>query len=101
MFATLRRWQQQRVLKSQAIPDALWRDSLESLPFLAIYTDDELRRLREKVVLFLHAKNIVGARGHRVTPRQRVVIALQACVLILNHDLSVLRRLAEHHHLPG
>ncbi len=88
MFETLRRWQQQRVLKSQAIPDALWRDSLESLPFLAIYTDDEVRSLREKVVLFLHAKNIVGARGHRVTPRQRVVIALQACVLILNHDLS-------------
>ncbi len=88
MFGTLRRWQQQRVLKSQAIPDALWRDSLESLPFLAIYTDDELARLREKVVLFLHAKNIIGARGHRVTPRQRVVIALQACVLILNHDLS-------------
>jgi Mlc titration factor MtfA (ptsG expression regulator) len=88
MFGSLRRWQQQRVLKSQAIPDALWRDSLESLPFLAIYTDDELARLREKVVLFLHAKNIVGARSHRVTPRQRVVIALQACALILNHDLS-------------
>ena len=47
MFETLRRWQQQRVLKSQAIPDALWRDSLESLPFLAIYTDDEIRRLRD------------------------------------------------------
>ena len=88
MFGSLRRWRQQRVLKSQAIPEALWRDSLESLPFLAIYTDDELARLREKVVLFLDAKNIIGARTHRVTPRQRVVIALQACVLILNHDVS-------------
>ena len=88
MFGTLRRWRQQRILKSQAIPEALWRDSLESLPFLAIYTDEELERLREKVVLFLDGKNIVGARNHRVTPRQRVVIALQACVLILNHDIS-------------
>jgi Mlc titration factor MtfA (ptsG expression regulator) len=88
MFGTLRRWRQHRVLKSQAIPEALWRDSLESLPFLAIYTEDELARLREKVVLFLDAKNIIGARGHRVTPRQRVVIALQACVLILNHDIT-------------
>ena len=60
----------------------------ESLPFLAIYTDAELARLREKVVLFLSAKSIVGARGHRVTPRQRVVIALQACVLVLNLDLA-------------
>jgi Mlc titration factor MtfA (ptsG expression regulator) len=48
MFTTLRRWRQQRVRKSQAIPEALWRDSLESLPFLAIYTDQELSRLREK-----------------------------------------------------
>ncbi len=48
----------------------------------------ELARLREKVVLFLDAKNIIGARGHRVTPRQRVVIALQACVLILNLDIA-------------
>jgi MtfA peptidase len=88
MFTTLRRWRQNRVLKSQAIPEALWRDSLESLPFLAIYTDQEIARLREKVVLFLDGKSIIGARSHRVTPRQRVVIALQACVLILNHDLS-------------
>jgi len=88
MFSALRRWRQQQVLKSQAIPEALWRDSLESLPFLAMYNDLELARLREKVVLFLDAKSIIGARGHHVTPRQRVVIALQACVLVLNLDLA-------------
>src|SRR4029450_4876679 len=88
MFTALRRWRQQRILRTQAIPEGLWRDSLESLPFLAIYTDAELARLREKVVLFLSAKSIVGARGHRVTPRQRVVIALQACALVLNLDLA-------------
>jgi len=87
MFTALRRWRQQRILRTQAIPEGLWRDSLESLPFLAIYTETELARLREKVVLLLSEKSIVGARGHRVTPRQRVVIALQACVLVLNLDL--------------
>ena len=35
------------------------------------------------------AKSIVGARGHEVTPLQRVVIALQACVLVLNLDLAL------------
>ena len=40
------------------------------------------------VVLFLDAKAIVGARGHEVTPLQRVVIAIQACVLVLNLDLA-------------
>ena len=51
-------------------------------------THDELERLREKVVLFLHAKAIVGARGHEVTPLQRVVIALEACVLVLELDMA-------------
>ncbi len=88
MFEALHRWRRRRVLTSQAIPEGLWRDALESLPFLAMYTDSELARLREKVVLFLHAKSIVGARGHIVTPRQRTVIALQACVPLLNLDLG-------------
>jgi len=87
VFTAYRRWRQQRILRTQGIPEGLWRDSVDALPFLAMYTDAELGRLREKVILFLNAKSIVGARGHRVTPRQRVVIALQACVLVLNLDL--------------
>jgi Mlc titration factor MtfA (ptsG expression regulator) len=89
VFDALRRWRRQRVLAASAIPDALWRDALETLPFLAIYTEDELVRLRDLCVLFLDAKGIVGARGHVVTPRQRVLIAQQACVLVLNLDLSL------------
>jgi Mlc titration factor MtfA (ptsG expression regulator) len=46
-------------------------------------------RLREQVVLFLDAKAIVGAQGHEVTPLQRVIIAIQACVLVLNLDLAL------------
>ncbi len=88
MLAGLRKWRQRRVLRSAAIPDALWREALESLPFVAIYTDDELQRLRNKVVLFLSAKSIVGAREHVVTPLQRVIIAIQACVLVLYLDMA-------------
>ncbi len=86
MFEALRRWRRDRALRGLAIPDAMWREALEALPFLAIYTEAELERLREKVVLFLDAKSIVGAGGHEVTPLQRVVIAMQACVLVLNLD---------------
>ena len=39
-------------------------------------------------MLFLDAKAIVGARGHDVTPLQRVIIAIQACVLVLHLDLA-------------
>jgi MtfA peptidase len=88
MFGALTRWRQRRLLRRAAIPDALWREAVGLLPFLAGYTDEELARLREKVVLFLDAKGIVGARGHAVTPLQRVIIAIQACVLVLNLDFA-------------
>jgi MtfA peptidase len=89
MFETLRQWRRKRVLRSSAIPDVQWNDAVRRLPFLAIYDDDELARLRSKAVLFLDAKAIVGARGHEVTPLQRVVIATEACVLVLELDLAL------------
>ena len=88
MFDALSRWRRRRVLARAAIPDALWREAVALLPFLALYGDGDLVRLREKVVLFLDAKAIVGARGHAVTPLQRVIIAIQACVLVLELDLA-------------
>ena len=88
MFEALSRWRRRRVLRRAAIPDDLWRQAVRRLPFLAIYSGEELGRLREKVVLFLDAKAIVGARGHDVTPLQRMIIAIQACVLVLEQDLA-------------
>jgi Mlc titration factor MtfA (ptsG expression regulator) len=86
MFEALRRWRRNRILASSAIPDELWREALEALPFLAIYTESELARLRERVVLFLNDKSIVAASGFEVTPLMRAMIAIQACVLVLNLD---------------
>jgi hypothetical protein len=88
MFDALKRWRRGRALRRHAIPDALWQDAIARLPFLARYTPDDLQRLRELVILFLTEKSIVGARGFEVTPLMRVVVALQACVLILNLDLD-------------
>ena len=89
MFGAIRKWREGRVLRTAAIPDDLWRRAIAAQPFLAIYTADELARLRDKVVLFLDAKSIFGVRGHEVTPLQRTVIAAQACVLVLNLDLAL------------
>ena len=89
MFEAIRKWRAQRVLRTAALPDALWNEALAVLPFLAIYTHDELARLRDLVVLFLSAKSIVGTHGHDVTPLQRTIIAVQACVLVLNLDLAL------------
>jgi Mlc titration factor MtfA (ptsG expression regulator) len=89
MFEALRRYRRKRILRNSALPDALWREAIGALPFLAIYSADALARLRDLVVLFLDAKSIVGAQGHVVTPLQRTIIAIQACVLVLNLDLAL------------
>ena len=86
MFEAIRRWRERRILSSSAIPEPLWREALEALPFLAVYTEPELERLRERVVLFLNAKSIIGAEDFEVTPLMRAMIAIQACVLVLNLD---------------
>jgi hypothetical protein len=88
MFEAIRKWRRERVLKRAAIPDALWHEALAALPFLDPYTGDEIARLRDLAVLFLDAKSIIGAQGHEVTPLQRVVIAVEACVLVLNLDFA-------------
>jgi Mlc titration factor MtfA (ptsG expression regulator) len=88
MRAVFRKWRRERVLARAALPDGLWSEGLAMLPFLDYLAADDRARLRDGVVLFLDAKNIVGARGHEVTPLQRVVIAIQACVPVLNLDLS-------------
>lgn len=89
MFDALRRMRRRRVLRRSALPDALWDEAIAALPFLVRYTGEERSRLRELCVLFLDAKSIVGAQGHEVTPLQRVVIAIQACILVLNLDLAL------------
>jgi Mlc titration factor MtfA (ptsG expression regulator) len=88
LFDALRRLRRKRILRTAALPDSLWRAACDALPFLAIYTDDERTRLRDLVVLFLDAKSIVGAQGHAVTPLQRTIIAIQACVLVLYLDMA-------------
>lgn len=88
MFEAIRNWRRRRMLAKTAIPDVLWRQGLEALPFLAIYTEDELRRLRERVVVFLTEKSIVGGAGFAVTPLMRVLIAMQACVPALCLDAN-------------
>jgi len=86
VFEAIRRWKRKRVLANAAIPEPLWREALDSLPFLAIYTEAEIAQLRDRVVLFLSEKNIVPSDGFEVTPLMRVVISLQACVLTLKLD---------------
>lgn len=86
MWERFRSWRRRRVLATHALPGELWDEAVGMLPFLSIYRDDEMQSLRDRVVLFLEDKAIVGAQDFTVTPLMRVVIAIQACVLVLHLD---------------
>ncbi|MCC7113688.1 MAG: zinc-dependent peptidase [Burkholderiales bacterium] len=88
MFEAFKRWRRGRVLAGASIPDGSWHEAVAELPFLADWSDVDLAKLRELVVLFLDAKSVIGAGGHEVTPRQRIVIAAQACVPVLELGLD-------------
>ncbi len=81
-------WRRRRTLKRQSLPEGVWRGVVARLTFLHGLTQDELDRLREWVVLFLHSKNFSAAGGLVVADEMRVMIAVQACILILNLDLD-------------
>lgn len=93
MLSKLTRWlgkrRRDRALRSHPIPDALWHDTVESLPFLAYLAPADLDRLRELTSLFLAEKSFSTAHGLELTDAMIVGIAVQACLPVLNLDLSL------------
>ena len=85
----LRTWRRKRILRRSRIDDALWRQVVEGLPFLAGMSADSLARLRELALLFLHEKQLHGAGGLALTDEIRLAIALQAVLPILNLGLDL------------
>jgi Mlc titration factor MtfA (ptsG expression regulator) len=84
----LRDWKRKRVLARHRIDDALWRRALEHLPFLRGLSAGEERRLRELAVLFLAEKQFAPVRGLALSDDDRVEIALQACLPVLELGLD-------------
>ncbi|SFW35532.1 hypothetical protein SAMN05216414_12241 [Nitrosovibrio sp. Nv17] len=88
MSWNFKNWYRARILENQSIPDDLWKRVISRLDFLRGLNHVELKRLRECATLFLHAKQISGAHALVVTEEMHVLIAVQACILILNLDLD-------------
>ena len=81
---SFRNWRRARVVKRARLNDNLWRNALAGVSLTQGFGADELRRLRELVILFLHEKSIETAVGVNLNDEMRLVIAIQACVPILN-----------------
>jgi len=89
MFRALRDWHNHRVISRSKIAPAAWAGTIASLPLLTGFNTGEQQRLRELAVLFLHRKKIEGVQGAVVTQPMAMLIALQACLPILELGLGV------------
>jgi len=84
----LRDWKRKRILERHHIDDALWRRAQQHLPFLRGLSVGEERRLRELAVVFLAEKQLAPVGGVTLSDDDRVEIALQACLPVLELGLD-------------
>ena len=80
------RWRRRPILSSDPIPDH-WREIVSRrVPVAGRLTDAEHEKLLRLVQVFLREKIIEGCDGLDVTEEMKVMIAAQACVLLLHLD---------------
>ncbi len=84
MLRVLARYHRARIIHHQRIPFGLWHDVCQRVDVLRRLTAPERARLRLLTTLFLHEKRINGVQGLVLNREMEVIIAAQACVLILN-----------------
>ncbi len=84
----LRSWRRRRILKRHALDERLWRRVSARLPFLAGLSRNDERRLKDMAIVFLAEKQFTPVRGTRLSDRDRVSIAVQACLPVLELGLD-------------
>ncbi|MBU2886830.1 zinc-dependent peptidase [Gilvimarinus agarilyticus] len=87
MFNCWRRWRDNRIVNNHPIDERDWQQVLARLPILAGLSQAELDKLRRMAILFIQQKDFVGIGGLQLTGNMALLIALQACLPILNLGL--------------
>lgn len=86
-WAFVRRWRPRRRARVDGAAPARWRALIEErVPLLRRLTPGEWDRLLHLVQRFLSEKSFEGAGGFAVREEMKLVVAAQACLLILNLD---------------
>ncbi|TGD75710.1 zinc-dependent peptidase [Mangrovimicrobium sediminis] len=99
VFVWWPRWRRRRMLR-QPFP-AAWQAHLAELPWYARLPAALREELQRLVRVFLHEKQFVGCEGLEVSDRMRVIVAAQACLLLLNRPHRGYRDLRWVYLFPG
>src|SRR5258706_8812623 len=87
LMGWLRDWKRRRILAHHALDGRMWRRVSAKLPFLAGLSEDEIRRLKEMAIVFLAEKQFSPVRGALLSEDDRLSIAVQACLPVLEIGL--------------
>ena len=86
------RWRE-KTLRERPFPEP-WRIILEDrLPVYGALSVDEQRRLQQLITVFIAKKKFYGCAGLVVTDEMRIMIAAEACLLLLNKKGAVYSKL--------
>ncbi|MBA2709586.1 MAG: zinc-dependent peptidase [Tatlockia sp.] len=87
MFRRLKEKWNERLIKRSDISNMQWQNGFQILPLLKRLNEDERARLKNLAILFLHYKSL-EAVDLELTTEMKLIIALQACLPILNLGLN-------------
>ncbi|HID81719.1 MAG TPA: zinc-dependent peptidase [Chromatiales bacterium] len=88
MFKIVSQWWQRRLIQQSNVSEDAWSSAFARLPLLRRLTNKEKIRLQETAILLLHKKSFLGAHDLEVTEEMKLIIALQACLPILNLSIG-------------
>src|SRR5690606_31390360 len=78
-----------RFFHRPTIPDSLWEKCIQNMPFLHRLNATDTARLKSLSESLLAEKTMTGAGGFILTDSVAVNIAAQACLPVLNLNLSL------------
>jgi Mlc titration factor MtfA (ptsG expression regulator) len=81
---SFRAWRRRRILARNPVSAELWQSVLHRLPILDGLSADELKRLQERAVLFLHEKHLTALHGVNLDDPARLLLAAQAQLPLLH-----------------
>lgn len=87
------RWWDQWV-RSRPFPEAWLTLLTDGLNIYSCLSSQEQVRLRQLILIFLARKKFYGCAGLVVTDQMRIIIAAEACLLLLNHGWAVYPKLS-------
>ncbi len=76
------------ILRNNPISQALWINTIAKLPLIKTLNNKDLQKLKKLTTLFLYKKTLTGVKDFELDEEKSLIIAVQACLPILNLGMS-------------